>query len=45
MSRSPFGGFPDGTKVERGIVTMPDLPGIGFGAKSDLFPIMRALAE
>ena len=41
----PFGGFPDGTKVIDGYVTIPDLPGIGFEAKSDLFPIMRALAE
>ncbi len=41
----PFGGFPDGTKVIDGYVTIPDLPGIGFEAKSDLFPIMRARAE
>ncbi|MCX7381194.1 MAG: mandelate racemase/muconate lactonizing enzyme family protein, partial [Alphaproteobacteria bacterium] len=41
----PFGGFPDGTKVIDGYVTIPDLPGIGFEAKSDLYPIMRALAE
>ncbi len=40
----PFGGFPDGTKVIDGYVTIPDLPGIGFEAKSDLYPIMRALA-
>ncbi len=40
----PFGGFPDGTRVEDGYVTMPDLPGIGFEAKGDLYPIMRALA-
>ena len=41
----PFGGFPDGTRVESGIVTLPDLPGIGFEAKGDLYPIMRALAD
>jgi L-alanine-DL-glutamate epimerase-like enolase superfamily enzyme len=40
----PYGGFPDGTRVENSIVTMPDLPGIGFEAKSDLYPIMRDLA-
>ena len=33
----PYGGFPDGTRVENGIVTLPDLPGIGFEAKSDLY--------
>ena len=40
----PYGGFPDGTRVENGIVTLPDLPGIGFEAKSDLFREMRDLA-
>ena len=40
----PFGGFPDGCRVEDGILTMPELPGIGFEAKGDLYPIMRALA-
>jgi L-alanine-DL-glutamate epimerase-like enolase superfamily enzyme len=29
----PFGGFPDGVKVENSYVTMPDLPGIGFEAR------------
>ena len=41
----PFGGFPDGVKVEGGHVTMPDLPGIGFEGKSDLIKVMRQLAE
>jgi D(-)-tartrate dehydratase len=33
----PFGGFPDGVKVENGFVTMPELVGIGFEGKSDLY--------
>lgn len=41
----PYGGFPDGTRVENGIVRLPDLPGIGFEGKSDLFTEMRALTE
>jgi len=41
----PYGGFPDGVKVENGRVRMPDLPGIGFEGKSDLIAVMRALAE
>ena len=41
----PFGGFPDGVKVESGDVTMPELPGIGFEGKSDLIRVMRQLAE
>ncbi len=40
----PYGGFPDGSRVESGYVTMPDLPGIGFEAKSDLYGVMRDLA-
>jgi L-alanine-DL-glutamate epimerase-like enolase superfamily enzyme len=41
----PYGGFPDGVKVERGHIVMPDLPGIGFEGKSDLISVMRDLAE
>ena len=40
----PYGGFPDGTRVENGIVRLPDLPGIGFEGKADLFKEMHALA-
>ena len=39
----PYGGFPDGTHVQDGIVTLPELEGIGFEGKSDLFAEMRAL--
>jgi L-alanine-DL-glutamate epimerase-like enolase superfamily enzyme len=41
----PYGGFPDGVKVEDGHITMPDIPGIGFEGKSDLIKVMRELAE
>jgi L-alanine-DL-glutamate epimerase-like enolase superfamily enzyme len=41
----PYGGFPDGVRVEDGHITMPELPGIGFEGKSDLIGVMRALAE
>jgi L-alanine-DL-glutamate epimerase-like enolase superfamily enzyme len=40
----PFGGFPDGVRVEQGYITMPELPGIGFEGKSDLYKVMRELA-
>ncbi len=40
----PFGGFPDGVRVDNGYVTMPELPGIGFEGKSDLYRLMRELA-
>ncbi len=39
----PYGGFPDGVAVENGFVTMPDLPGIGFESKSDLYREIREL--
>ena len=41
----PFGGFPDGVRVEGGYVTLPDLPGLGFEGKSNLIRVMRELAE
>lgn len=40
----PYGGFPDGVKVNNGYVDLPALPGIGFEGKSDLIAEMRALA-
>jgi L-alanine-DL-glutamate epimerase-like enolase superfamily enzyme len=40
----PFGGFPDGVTVEDGYITMPDLPGIGFEGKADLYSLMADLA-
>jgi D(-)-tartrate dehydratase len=40
----PFGGFPDGVRVEQGHITMPDLPGIGFEGKADLYRVMRELS-
>ena len=41
----PFGGFADGIRVEDGYVGLPEIPGIGFEAKSELYAVMRALAE
>ncbi len=41
----PYGGFPDGVRVEDGHVILPELPGIGFEGKSDLIKVMRALAS
>ena len=36
--------LPDGVRVEGGHIVMPDLPGIGFEGKSDLYAEMKALA-
>ncbi len=40
----PFGGFADGIDVENGRVELPDIPGVGFEAKSELIALMRELA-
>ena len=40
----PYGGFPDGIEVQDGYISMPDLPGIGFEGKLDLYREMKALA-
>jgi L-alanine-DL-glutamate epimerase-like enolase superfamily enzyme len=39
----PFGGFADDVPVERSYVRLPDLPGIGFEAKANLYALLRAL--
>jgi D(-)-tartrate dehydratase len=41
----PYGGFPDGVNVRDGHVTLPELPGIGFEGKRELYAQMRALAS
>ena len=41
----PYGGFPDGVKVENSYVTLPELPGIGFEGKADLYAVMKELAS
>jgi L-alanine-DL-glutamate epimerase-like enolase superfamily enzyme len=40
----PYGGFPDGVRVQQGYITMPELPGIGFEGKADLYAEMQRLA-
>lgn len=41
----PFCGFADGIQVEDSLVKLPNVPGIGFEAKSELFSVMRRLLE
>jgi len=41
----PFGGFPDGIRVENGRVRMHEIPGIGFEGKSDLYRVLKPLGE
>ncbi len=41
----PFGGFADSTPVQGGFVGLPDVPGIGFEDKRELFETITALFE
>ena len=41
----PYGGFPDGVCVENGYITLPELVGIGFEGKSDLYREMLELSS
>jgi L-alanine-DL-glutamate epimerase-like enolase superfamily enzyme len=41
----PFGGFADEIPVEASYVRMPDVPGIGFEAKTALYRVMKSLAS
>ncbi|HEX6985377.1 MAG TPA: enolase C-terminal domain-like protein, partial [Planctomycetaceae bacterium] len=40
----PFNGFADHVPVEDGFVRLPDVPGIGFETKAELYGIMKDLA-
>jgi L-alanine-DL-glutamate epimerase-like enolase superfamily enzyme len=42
---APFGGFADGCPVEDSLVRMPDIPGIGFEGKANLWAVMKPLME
>ena len=41
----PFGGFADEISVEDGYVKMPEVPGIGFEAKSDLYELLLTIGK
>jgi L-alanine-DL-glutamate epimerase-like enolase superfamily enzyme len=41
----PFGGFADGIRVENSYVGLPEIPGIGFEAKNELFRVMKQLVD
>lgn len=41
----PFGGFADGIPVQDGYVTLPEIPGVGFEAKAELYNVMKTLVE
>jgi L-alanine-DL-glutamate epimerase-like enolase superfamily enzyme len=42
---APFGGFADNTPVRDSRVTMPDIPGVGFEAKNELYAVMKPMLD
>jgi L-alanine-DL-glutamate epimerase-like enolase superfamily enzyme len=42
---APFGGFADNTPVRDSRIRMPDIPGIGFEAKNELYAVIKPLLE
>jgi L-alanine-DL-glutamate epimerase-like enolase superfamily enzyme len=41
----PFGGFADGIPVQDSYVRLPEIPGVGFEAKAELYSVMKTLIE
>jgi D(-)-tartrate dehydratase len=41
----PFGGFADDTPIEDSCVSLPDIPGIGFESKKELFRLLKTLSD
>ena len=41
----PLGGFADGCPVVDSRVRLPDIPGVGFEAKANLYAVMKPLGE
>jgi L-alanine-DL-glutamate epimerase-like enolase superfamily enzyme len=41
----PFGGFADGIAVQGGYVGLPNVPGVGFETKAELFTLMKSVSD
>jgi L-alanine-DL-glutamate epimerase-like enolase superfamily enzyme len=41
----PFDGFADGIAVENGQVGLPEVPGVGFETKAELFKVMKSVSD
>lgn len=39
-----FAGFADDAKMDNGLISLPNRPGIGFEAQNGRFTVMRAMA-
>jgi D(-)-tartrate dehydratase len=40
-----FGGFADGIAIKNGFVGLPNVPGVGFETKAELFTLMKSLSD
>jgi L-alanine-DL-glutamate epimerase-like enolase superfamily enzyme len=40
-----YGGFWDGTRIEDGQLRIPDIPGVGYEAKQNLYAVLRELVQ
>jgi L-alanine-DL-glutamate epimerase-like enolase superfamily enzyme len=40
-----YGGFWDGTRIEDGHLRIPDIPGVGYEAKQNLYAVLRELVQ
>ena len=41
----PFGGFADDIAIKNGFVGLPDVPGVGFETRAELFKLMKSLSD
>lgn len=41
----PFGGFADGIAVNDSYVSLPQIPGVGFEARAELYRVMKGLLD
>jgi D(-)-tartrate dehydratase len=41
----PFGGFADSIAIKNGFVGLPNVPGVGFETRAELFKLMKSLSD
>ncbi len=41
----PFGGFADNIAIKDGFVGLPNVPGVGFETRAELFKLMKSLSD
>src|ERR1700690_985148 len=41
----PFGGFADDIEIKNGFVGLPNVPGVGFETRAELYKLMKSLSD